>query len=125
MKKKYITVFVVKENNSYSILRKKKISPSTERVRYKAGKSYKVNISVPTYSKGLKNFYFIDEKKGQLSFLELYKDANPEAMDLIFEQGILRNIISGLMARVSSNILMVIMALSLGVAVGFIARGFL
>ena len=66
-KKKYYAVFLIVQEGSYSTLRKKRFSPSKQTVKVSTG-TYVLDVSRPTYIKGLKLFYFIDSAKvdGQL-----------------------------------------------------------
>jgi hypothetical protein len=64
-KNKYYVIFVKKEHGIFKRMSKKRISAMTEKVRRKKH-SYFINIGFPTYSRGLKVFYFVDISKGQL-----------------------------------------------------------
>lgn len=62
--KKYIAVFVVKEQEVHTILSKKKFKPTNTTVRFRKH-TYIMDVEIPTYSHGLYLYYFIDLRKGQ------------------------------------------------------------
>jgi len=62
--KKYIAIFVIKEQGTFTRLGKKKFKPTNNFVRYKK-RTFILDISYATYSRGLKQFYFIDLLNGQ------------------------------------------------------------
>lgn len=127
-KKRYIAVFLTTEQGTYSVLKRKFFKPSDKTVRYVVGKSYKVDVSRPTYTKGLKLFYFIDinPKKGQL-FFKANKDnnENPELIDMILRQGIISQIAGSLGKSKNAGMMSLIFAFIFGAVVGFMIAGFI
>ena len=126
-KKRYIAVFLTTEQGTYSVLKRKFFKPSDKTVRYVVGKSYKVDVSRPTYTKGLKLFYFIDinPRKGQL-FFKCAKDnkENPELIDMILRQGIISQIAGSLGKSMNAGTMTLIIAFIFGGVVGFLIAGF-
>jgi len=54
--------------NTYSIIKKKRINPKINAIRFELGNAQTIDISKPSYSRGLDFFYFLDINKGQLYF---------------------------------------------------------
>ena len=67
-KKKYIAIFVLKEQGTFTRLGKKKFKPTNDSIRFKK-RTFILNTSFATYSRGLKQFFFIDLLNGQ-TYLE-------------------------------------------------------
>ena len=65
-KKKYYCVFVLKEQGTFTKLKKKKFKPTGNSVRYKR-MTFLIDTSFATYSVGLKQFFYVDFKKGQMT----------------------------------------------------------
>lgn len=62
-KKKYIAVSLLKENESYSVLKIIRFNPLNPIIKGK-----RIDTKNPTFSKGLKTFFYLDNKGNQLSF---------------------------------------------------------
>lgn len=127
-KKRYIAIFLTTEQGTYSVLKKKLFKPSDKTVRYEVGKSYKVDVSRPTYTKGLRLYYFIDinPRKGQLFFKhDKNNNENPEIIDMILRQGIIGQIAGSLGKNMSAGIMTLIVAFIFGGVVGFMIAGFI
>ncbi|TET57863.1 MAG: hypothetical protein E3J52_09605, partial [Promethearchaeota archaeon] len=109
---KYYSIFVKNEHGIFKRLSRKRITPITEKVRYKQH-TYFLNVSFPTYCRGLKVFYFIDVSQGQLiaekteiknaqvHFKGNNKKAliDPKTLDILIS----KNIISQLTSNLSDN----------------------
>lgn len=67
-KKKYIAIFVLKEQGTFTRLGKKKFKPTDNYVRFNK-RTFILDTSFATYSRGLKQFFFIDLINGQ-TYLE-------------------------------------------------------
>jgi len=67
-KKKYIAIFVLKEQGTFTRLGKKKFKPTDDCVRFRK-RTFILDSSFATYSRGLKQFFFIDLLNGQ-TYLE-------------------------------------------------------
>ena len=67
-KKKYIAIFVLKEQGTFTRLGKKKFKPINDSIRFKK-RTFILDSSFATYSRGLKQFFFIDLLNGQ-TYLE-------------------------------------------------------
>ena len=124
-KEKYIAVFLTKKGNAYSVAKKKRFKADAKTIRFRKGKSYKIDASQYTYNKGLKLYYFIDTKTGQLFFEDsIGCDEKAEAIDMTIYQSIVKQITSGLSGGFSGGIMNMIMFFGLGLAIGFIIAGF-
>ena len=62
-KKKYIAVFLLKEKESYSVLKIIRFNPLNPIINGK-----RIDTNNPTFSKGLKTFFYLESKGNQLSF---------------------------------------------------------
>lgn len=126
-KKKYIIVLVQEQQGIFSILKKKKFNPISPEITYKK-KAFTIDVNTPSYSKGLKFFYFVDIKSGQLTYYsDINSDANPEIVDMI----LYKKIISQLTANMSGdayklNIITLVIGGAMGGLLGYIigAGGF-
>lgn len=63
-KKKYIAIFVLKEQGTFTRLGKKKFKPTNDCIRFRK-RTFILDASFATYSRGLKQFFFIDLLNGQ------------------------------------------------------------
>jgi len=126
-KEKYIAVFLTKKRNGYSVAKKRRFSAGAETVQFKKEKSYVVDATEYTYSKGLKLYYFIDTDEGQLFFDSSKAKGGKEKakiIDMFIKQSIVKQITSGLGGGFSGSIMNMIMFFGLGLAIGFIIAGF-
>ena len=129
LKKKYIIKFLIKEKEIYTVIKSKRIQPTTKEVKFR-DKTYIIDITNPTYSKVLKLFFFIDiemSENCQLSFVKNEKDSKitPEIIDLIVGKSIIKQLTSNLTdSAFRTNLMYVIFGLALGGAIGWIAGGF-
>ena len=124
-KKKYIAVIVVSEQDSYSILRMKRFSTSNTVIRVGAKASHLVDVSKPTYSKGLKLYFFVDVTKGHLTFEKTKSPMNPKVVDLFIKQSIVKQLTARLSeSRYFSRIFDIVIGLVIGLLGGFIIAGF-
>ena len=129
LKKKYIIKFLIKEKEIYTVIKSKRIQPTTKEVKFR-DKTYIIDITNPTYSKVLKLFFFIDiemTENCQLSFVKNEKESKitPEIIDLIIGKSIIKQLTSNLTdSAFRTNLMYVIFGLALGGAIGWIAGGF-
>jgi len=121
-KKKYIAVFLTKEQNSYTITKVKRFKPSDS----KFIEQNLIDISNYTYSKGLRNYFFIDiSNRLQLSF----NNKNTPNIDIkAIDDVLVRSIISQLTkdmsgSNITKRLFDIIIGLIIGGLVGFIASG--
>lgn len=125
-KKKYIVVFLIKEQESYTILKSKRITPTNNSIKYGKNKSIPIEISLPTYSKGLKLFYFVDMSSkvpSQITFSNLEFDGiNSEVLDMIMNGHIIRELSSNLSDNTNfkMNLLNIIIGGLIGGLIGFV-----
>ena len=123
-KKKYIMVLVQEQQGIFSILKKKAFNPIEPKISYKKH-AYTVDVNTPSYSRRLNFFYFVDIKKGQLTFYEdINSDVNSEIVDMI----IFKKIVSQLTANLSGdayklNIIVLVVGAIMGGLFGFILGG--
>ena len=147
-KKKYFAVFLIIQEGSFSILRKKRFSPSKNTVKVSTG-TYVLDVSKPTYIKGLKLFYFIDSARvdGQLPLEKDKKDKKdktpienkglsfksrksevkitPRMLDDLISQHIIRDLSQNLGDnRMIFNIMTFILGCIVGALGGFIVAGY-
>jgi len=121
---KYKAIFLLKREGSYSIIKKKRFSPTNNKIRYKKG-SYPIDVSRPTYIKGLKMFYFIEVDKTQL-FFESNKSSfiTPKVIDMIMSQKIVSELTQNLSgSKAIMNIMTLIFGGVMGGLIGYIVAG--
>lgn len=126
-KKKYIAVFLIKDQNSYSIEKKKRFNPSNKEITFR-NKTYIINPSISTFSKGLKKFFLIDINitSGHLLFRKGKESViTPEIIDMIISKKIIHQLTSNLTdTAIKMNIMMIIIGAVIGGLIGWIAGGF-
>ena len=147
-KKKYYAVFLVVQEGSYSRYKKKRFRPSKNTVKISTG-TYVLDVSRPTYIRGLKLFYFINIEKvdGQLPLVKKIKDKKgkvqtvdarlsfsdrkseikitPRMLDDLISQHIIRDLSANLGDnKMIFNIMTFILGCAMGGAVGWIVAGY-
>lgn len=70
-KKKYIIVKLIKEQNSYSIVGVSRFNPEKP-----IKKGTRIDIQNPSFTKGLKIYFYMDNKGNQLSFAKVNPNNN-------------------------------------------------
>jgi len=122
-KKKYILAFLLKEQNTYELRKKKRFNPTNNRIKYKK-KLHIIDVSKPTFTRKQKLFYLIDIDKGQLFFKD---DINSEVIkdkpftDLLMSTDLIEKLSSGLIEKVNiKDIFEKIVLIGFGVAIGII-----
>lgn len=123
--KKYIAVFLIKEQNSYTIVGSKRFNPTIEAMEYK-NNTYIFNHSTETFSKGLKLFFFLDkDTKKQLLFVKIKNDnIDTEIIDLIMSKKIIKQLTSELGGIDYTSILLYVgVGLAIGGMIGYIIGG--
>lgn len=121
-KKRYIAVFLIKEQNTYTIIDKKIFNPTLDSIEHKSN-TYIINSGNPTFSKGLNLFFFIDrDSKKQLLFVKNKSEGNDtEIIDLIMSKKIIKQLTSELGGIDFKTILLYLaIGLSLGGMIGYI-----
>lgn len=126
-KVKYIAVFVQEEQKTYEEIKRKRFKPDIKLIQYKKGKSKEIDATKPTYRKGLKRFYFIDINHHQLNFKNNPRETiNPELLDMVMKQGIIRQLTANLNEKLFKGSLMLyVILIVLGALMGYIIRGFI
>lgn len=147
-KKKYYAVFLVVQEGSYSRHKKKRFKPSKNTVKISTG-TYVLDVSRPTYIRGLKLFYFINiekvdgqlplmkrikEKKGKVKIVDAqlsFKDRKseikitPRMLDDLISQHIIRDLSQNLGDnKMIFNIMTFILGCAMGGTVGWIVAGY-
>ena len=128
-RKKYIALLLVKEQESYSRIRAKRINPTKKEVSFR-GKTYEVDMGKYLYSRGLKQYYFIDIEAGQLFFSENPKNLknpmmHPEILDLVVVRKFFAQVTSNLQGQnFKLNLGIIIIGLIMGGLLGFVIAGF-
>lgn len=121
-RKKYLAIFLIKEQNSYTIVGKKFFNPTLDSMEYK-GSTYIFNTSTSTCSKGLNQLFFIDKNTKKLLLFEKNKNPNldTETIDLVMSKKIIKQLTSELGGiDFTSIILYVGVGLALGGMIGYI-----
>ena len=121
IKKRYIMVLVQEQQGIFSILKKKRFNPIKPQVSYKKN-AYTVDVNTPSHSEGLKFYYYVDIKQGQLTY---YKDVNSDANSEIVDMILYKKIISQLTANLSAdayklNIITLVIGAVMGGLLGYI-----
>ncbi len=126
-KKKYIAVFVIKEQGNYEIHFRKSFTPSTDKIKIGKG-LYLINIEKPTYKIGLKAYFFIDLHTGvQISFRKILKAKySPKMLNMLLGEHVVEDLVSGMGKKpVTMNLILMLGCIALGGAFGYIIGGFI
>lgn len=124
-RKKYLAVFLIKEQESYTIVGKKFFNPTINSIEFQSN-TYLINTSTPTYTKGLKLFFFMDiSSKNQLLFVKTKgKKVDTEIVDLIMSKKIIKQLTSELgNTDFKTIILYLIIGLTIGGLIGYLIGG--
>ena len=126
-KEKYIVIFLIKQQELYKEVSRKKISKSIKKIRYNKNSLFPIKTSIPSFSKKLKSFFFIDINKGQLFFNKDIK--NPILDPILLDDFVSKSLIKQLTMNLSDttfkmNIMLVFIGLVIGGLIGWIAGGF-
>jgi len=121
-KKKYILVFLLKEQNTYEIRKKKRFNPTNNEIKYKK-RLHIIDTSKPTFTSKQKIFYLIDINEGQLFFnddkSEIVQDK--KFIDLTMGTDLLEKLASGLIEKVNvKDIFEKVLYIGFGIAIGII-----
>lgn len=124
-RKKYYVIWLGKQEGTYTFLKKRRISSSTENVRFIKGKAKPIKIQNPSYIRGLKVFYFLNVEEGQLSFNKVYGSVDPQVLDMVLKQSIVKQLTSALTGSLGIDFMSLIVGLCVGGIAGFIGGGLL
>jgi len=118
---------LLKDQESYTIQKKKKFKPSNNKeIRFK-GKLYLIKGLIPSFSKGLKNYYCIDidVTSGHLLFKKNEESLiTPKLLDTIIKGKIVHQLTSNLTdTAMKMNIMMIAIGGVIGGLIGWIAGG--
>ncbi len=125
-KKKYIALFVIKQEGTYSRVGKKRFNPKKDSIRFKGGR-YLINSAHPTYIRGLKLYYFVDiEGEANICFAKTKGVAiSPQIVDMIISKKIVSQLTTNLSTgALRMSILTLLIGVLLGGAFGYIISGF-
>ncbi len=125
-KNKYKAIFLIKREGSYSIIGKKRFRPSKKMIRFKRA-TYVIDVSRPTYIRGLKMFYFIEIGKTQLFFGKNTEGTgvSPKVVDMIMSQKIVHDLTTNLVGNAFAiNFATLIFGGLMGGLIGFILAGY-
>jgi len=121
-RKKYILAFLLKEQNTYELRKKKRFDPTNNKIRYKK-KLHIIDTSKPTFTRKQKLFYLIDINKGQLFFRNDKSEIthDKEFIDLTMGTDLIEKLSSGLLEKVNiKDIFQKILYIGFGIAIGII-----
>jgi len=127
-RKKYIIIFMIKEQNLYTEIKRKRFNPINTEINFK-DKTYSIDVSKYSYSKGLKLFFFIDIRKSvecQLYFNDTKNKSKitPEILDMIISKKIIHQLTYNLTDKaIKLNLMMIIIGACIGGLIGYIIGG--
>lgn len=125
-KVKYVAMFLKKNNNSYDVLKQRRIKDKELRlnaVTY-AGKTYLIDTSNISYSKGRKHFIIIDVDRSQLSLLEQKMEIPAEVIDNILNRSIITQFASALSTAKAGQLFPIVVGVLIlvaGALIGYFA----
>jgi len=96
-KVKYKIVFLRKEYKTMNVVKILNVKALKKIIKI-GNKSFKIDYSFPSYNSGLNKIYFIDFESGaQMVFKNFETELNPEALDVIVGNKIIKEITSGVL----------------------------
>jgi hypothetical protein len=120
--KKYYVIWVIKQNKSYSVLRRVRIKPIDTSVSFGECR-HEVLIGSPTYMNGNKLFYFVELSEGHIMFDTLGIEYDPALIHEFVDRKILQQLASNLTSsQWKLNIFLAIFSGIFGGLVGWIIR---
>lgn len=124
-KKRYYAIFCIKENGTYSIIKKVRVNNKNNTVRYQK-KSFPIDIEKPLYAKNNKIFYFFNYKSGnQLLFEKDTSKINTELIDSIVSESIVKQLTANLNDEWKMNTIVLACGIAIGFIIGYIAYPFI
>ncbi len=121
-RKKYIAVFLIREQNTYTIVSKKYFNPTKDSIEFR-NNTYIISSANPTYTKGLRLLFFIDvSSKKQLLFVKnKTNEIDSEIIDLIMSKKIIKQLTSELGGvDITSILLYLVVGLTIGGLIGYL-----
>lgn len=112
-KPKYYVILLKKNNNSYDVLKQRRIKDKelkTNTVTY-SNKSYLIDTSNIGYTKGIKHYIIIDTDKSQLTLLTQNTVITAEMIDKIMNKSLIGQITNALNTGTKTELTPVIIAL--------------
>ena len=101
-------------HGTYHLVKVKKIKETKQLISYK-NREYKLDLKTPCYVSGSNILYFIDIDSGdQLTFNLIKSDVNPEDLDIIVGQKIIRELTRGVLDNRSQYIFYAIIGFVIG-----------
>lgn len=117
-KPKYKLVFLRKEFDTFNVV-KVKVCSKLENTYRMGKKRYIIDTAHPAYIKTNEKYYFMDIESGaQYHLLENQALMNPDELDMIVGNKIIRELTSGVMDNKKEKIVLIILGVLLG---GFLA----
>lgn len=119
-KKRYIGVFTINESSIPSIIAIKRLKAVNQSIRFMKH-TFPFDITTPSYTKGLKNYYFFSlTLKKQLTFDDTYQpNINTEVIDAILSQKIVQQLTANLNDSFKPNLMMFIIGVLIGIFGGY------
>jgi len=138
--KKYKAIFVLREGETFRVVKKRKIQVSKGVVRYKGG-TYPVDLSFRTYTKKNKNFYFLNVKELNQYLLERreipknfkleqigvdgvdsrYELMSPKTLDALVSQSHFKDLFTSIV-KTKPNLLLLFVGIFGGTGLGWVIR---
>lgn len=118
-------LFVKRIAGIQTVIGKKNIKSSTERVTFNK-RQYPIDTKYPSYRTKKFYMYVLNVETGQLYFqANVENKIDSRLMDMIFNQEIVKQIVSSLTTKpMLDNIIMVLMGIGMGMAIGYIIGNF-
>lgn len=114
-KKKYKIIFLRKQFNAMFIEKVLKLQNIKPIVKF-GKKEFHISIENTTYitKKNVKVYFFDYDSGNQLSFIEIEKQLNPDELDLIIGQNLIKELTSGVIDNKKEKILWMVIGVIMG-----------
>ena len=119
-KDKRVIIFVSEISGIRSAVGKRKVKPHEDSVEYKS-RTFPFDINTPIIRRKNKFIYYVDIRTGQCQISKQDIPINPKLFDLLISHEIIAQIVGAMKKRMKfEELVMMILGIGLGIAVGYI-----
>ena len=128
LKRKYIVLFLKRENNSYTVSKTVRVKAGKTEIRFEKGNTQEIDTTKPNYSKGLKSFIFVDINEnngGQVYFKGMDKSKlNAKMRDMLLSEKIIDQLSTNLhQISFKQRLIDIVIGGAIGGLIGYIVAG--
>lgn len=123
-KDKHKVLYVQKVSGISTVVKTRRINPIRVSISFK-DRSFPFYSNTPAFRRKNTFFYIVDTLTGQLNLTDADNKLTPEIMDKVIKKNVVQQLVSGLEATPWSTLIVyIILALGMGVSLGYILGNF-